>query len=277
MEVRVSEINKLRQETGSGLMDCKKALVEADGNFDEAITILRKKGQKVSALRAGKEANEGVAIAKTTEDGKSGAVVALMCETDFVAKNEDFVGFAQSVLDTAINNNIKNMDDLLAADLDGLPIKERLAEQVGKIGENIQLSSYEVVEGESVIAYNHAGYKIGVLVALSLPVTDEIKAIGKDIAMQIAAMNPVAIDKDGVDSSVIDKEVDIAKEQARAEGKPENIVEKIAMGRLNKFYNESTLLNQAFVKDTSKTVKKVLEEVDKDLRVLDFKRVSVQQ
>ncbi len=273
MEITVESVNKLRHETGVGMMDCKKALVEAKGDFETAIDILRKKGQKVSVLRVGKEANEGLVIAKTKEDGKLGIVIKLNCETDFVAKNEDFIGFALSIAGTALESLPSTLEELKELKIDGVSIVDKITDQVGKIGEKIELTSFDKLEGEQVIAYNHAGYKIGVLVALN----KQADETGKDLAMQIAAMNPVAVDRDDVEKPIIDKELEIAKEQVRAEGKPENMIDKIAEGKLNKFYKESTLLNQAFVKDNSKTVRKAVEEADKDLKVLAFKRIALKR
>jgi len=273
MSVTAAEVNKLRQRTGAGLMDCKEALIEADGDLEAAIDYLRKKGQKISASRADREAREGVVIAKTDSEGKKGVVIYLSCETDFVARNEDFISFAQSIADTGLDV-FSSLDDLLSTDLDGQSIKDRVVEQVGKIGEKIEVASYEKLEGECLVPYIHAGNKIGVLVALNKPRTDAIEQIGKDICMQVAAMNPIALDRDDVDPSILDREMGIGKEQARAEGKNEDIVEKIAMGKLQKFYKENTLLNQQFVKDSSKTVKDVLKEIDNDLAITAFKRVA---
>lgn len=274
MTITASEVNELRKKTGAGLMDCKKALMEVDGDLEAAINYLRKKGQKVSELRAGKQANEGVAFAKVTDDYKTGVVVNLSSETDFVAKNEEFVSFAEGITDIALSQKPDSLDDLLGLQMDGLTVKEKLDELIGKINEKIELSRYEIANGECVIPYNHAGYKIGVLVELN-QLSDEAKSIGKDIAMQIAAMNPVAIDQADVDQTTIDRELQIGKEQAIAEGKPEQIVDKIAQGKLQKFFKENTLLNQQFVKDGNKTVGQVLKEVDEGLKVVSFKRIAL--
>lgn len=255
-------------------MDCKKALTEANGDFEGAIDYLRKKGAKVAASRQDRESNEGVVIAKTTADGKRGILVELNCETDFVAKNADFVSFANSIADLAIEKNPSSAEELTNLELNGEKLSDTIINQTGKIGEKIGVSKFETVSGEKVIAYIHGNYRLGVLVALSADTAGADEA-GKDVAMQIAAMNPVAIDKGDVDSKTIERELEIAKEQIRAEGKPEEMVEKIASGKLNKYYKDSTLLNQEFVKDTSKTIAQFLNGVEKGLTVTAFKRVQL--
>ncbi len=276
MGVTASEVNELRQKTGAGLMDCKKALTEANGDLEAAIDILRKKGQKVSALRAGKAASEGAVVAVTTADGKTGVVIKLSSETDFVSKNEEFVSFANKIAQLAIENQPADLEALKALPYEGsLTLGEKVLDMVGKINENIQITDYEKVTGAGVVAYNHAGNKIGVLVELSLPATAEAAAIGKDVAMQIAAMSPVSVDASSVDPSVIERELAIGRDKALAEGKPENMVDKIAQGNLQKFYKENTLLAQQFVKDGSKTVEQALKAVNKDLSVKNFKRVAL--
>lgn len=274
VQISASDVNKLRQQTGAGMMDCKKALTEANGDFEAAIDYLRKKGAKVAASRQDRESNEGVVISKTTADGKRGVIVEVNCETDFVAKNADFIAFANSIADLAIEKNVSSTEELTGLDLNGVKVSDALLDQTGKIGEKISVSKFETVTGEKVIAYIHGNYRLGVLVALSADAT-EADSAGKDVAMQIAAMNPVALDKDGVDAAVIERELEIAKEQIRAEGKPEAMIEKIAAGKLNKFYKDSTLLNQEFVKDSSKTVAQFLNGVQKDLTVTAFKRVQL--
>jgi elongation factor Ts len=274
VQITASDVNKLRQQTGAGMMDCKKALTEANGDFEAAIDYLRKKGAKVAASRQDRESNEGVVIAKTSSDGKIGYVVEVNCETDFVAKNADFVAFANSVIDLAIANSASSLESLLQLALNGVVLSDVILDQTGKIGEKVGVSKYEVVTGEKVIAYIHGNYRLGVLVALSANAARADEA-GKDVAMQIAAMNPVAIDKGDVDSKTIERELEIAKDVIRAEGKPEEMVEKIAAGKLNKFYKDSTLLNQEFVKDSSKTVSQFLNEVEKGLTVTAFKRVQL--
>ena len=278
VQISASDVNKLRQQTGAGMMDCKKALTETNGDFEAAIDYLRKKGAKVAASRQDRESNEGVVIARTSNDGKRGVIIELNCETDFVAKNAEFIAFGNEIANLAVDNNPKDLTALTAmsidVDNDRLTIAEAITEKTGKIGEKIGVSKYEVVEGEKVIAYIHGNFRLGVLVALSANVAGAEEA-GRDVAMQIAAMNPVAIDKEGVDASTIQRELEIAKEQIRAEGKPEEMVEKIAAGKLNKFYKDSTLLNQEFVKDSSKSVSQFLASVDKGLTVTAFKRVAL--
>ncbi len=274
VQISASDVNKLRQQTGAGMMDCKKALTETNGDFEAAIDFLRKKGAKVAASRQDRESNEGVVIARTSADSKRGVIIELNCETDFVAKNAEFVAFANAIAEVAVENNPANLDALNELAVDGQKIAEAVIDKTGKIGEKIGVSKYEVVEGEKVIAYIHGNYRLGVLVALSADAVGAEDA-GKDVAMQIAAMNPVAIDKDGVDATTIQRELEIAKEQIRAEGKPEEMVEKIAAGKLNKFYKDSTLLNQEFVKDSSKSVAQFLNTVQKDLTVTAFKRTAL--
>ena len=274
VQISASDVNKLRQQTGAGMMDCKKALTEANGDFEAAIDYLRKKGAKVAASRQDRESNEGVVIAKTTADGKRGIVVEVNCETDFVAKNADFIAFANSVADLAIEKNPASVEELTSLELNGSKLSDLILDQTGKIGEKIGVSKFETVSGEKVIAYIHGNYRLGVLVALSADGAG-VEEAGKDVAMQIAAMNPVAIDKGDVDARTIERELEIAKEQIRAEGKPEEMVEKIAAGKLNKFYKESTLLNQEFVKDSSKSISQFLDSVSKGLTVTAFKRVQL--
>ncbi|WP_109696154.1 translation elongation factor Ts [Chitinophaga deserti] len=270
--ITAADVNKLRQQTGAGMMDCRKALVETDGDFEKAVDYLRKKGQKVAALRSDRETKEGVVIAKTSADGKAGVVVLLSCETDFVAKNEDFVKFAQSIADLALANNTQTAEELNAAPLDGATVADKVNDQVAKIGEKITLSRFERVEAASVTAYIHGNYRMGVLVGFSKPVSEEV---GKDIAMQIAAMNPLSVDADGISPETIAREKEIAIEQIKAEGKPAEMAEKIAAGKINKFLKESTLLGQAFVKDGNKSVADHLKSVDAELKVSAFKRVAL--
>jgi len=278
VQISASDVNKLRQQTGAGMMDCKKALTETNGDFEAAIDFLRKKGAKVAASRQDRESNEGVVIARTSADGKRGVIIELNCETDFVAKNAEFVAFANAIANAAVEANPKSLEELNALSVDventRSTIGELTVEKTGKIGEKIGVSKYEVVEGEKVVAYIHGNFRLGVLVALSANAAGVDEA-GKDVAMQIAAMNPVAVDKDGVDATTIERELEIAKEQIRAEGKPEEMVEKIAAGKLNKFYKDSTLLNQEFVKDPSKNVAQFLSTVEKGLTVTAFKRVAL--
>lgn len=276
MGISAQDVNKLRQATGAGMMDCKKALVEADGNFEAAVDLLRKKGQKISAKRADRETSEGAVFVKTSDDSSKGYILALNCETDFVAKNDDFVGLGEKIANVAVSKAVEEKSALEAESLeDGRAISEHITDLMGKIGERIEISSYEVTDGDAVVPYIHSNGKLGVLVSLKGANGEAVVAAGKDVAMQIAAMNPVAIDKDGVSNEIVEREIAVGKEQALAEGKPENIVEKIAMGKLNKFYQDNTLLNQPFVKDSSKKVAEILKEVDSNLTVADFKRVNI--
>jgi elongation factor Ts len=274
-EISASAVKQLRDMTGAGMMDCKKALTEANGNFDEAIEILRKKGQKLSLKRADREAKEGVVLARVSDDNTKGVIVKLSSETDFVAKNEDFVNLAAAFADIALKNYPSDIDSLLALPYENITIGDKVTEQVGVIGEKIELASYEKIEGAQVVYYIHSGNKAAVLVALN-QTGDAAAEAGRNIAMQIAAMKPVAVDKDGVDQSIIEKEIEIGKEIARQEGKPEEMLEKIATGKLNKFFQEFTLLNQTYVKAEGKeTVKEYLAKVDKDLQVLGFRHITL--
>ncbi len=273
MAITAADVGKLRKMTGAGMMDCKKALTEADGNFDKAIEIIRKKGQSVANKRADRDATEGVVLAKVSEDGKSGALVVLNCETDFVAKNESFVDITKSILDVAVENFPADLDALKALKLNGSSIKDLVVEQVGVIGEKIELSLYAKVSAESVVAYIHQGNKLATLVGFNKGGFDV--QVGRDVAMQVAAMNPVAVSRDAVPADVKEKELEIGKEMARNEGKPEAILDKIAAGRLNKFFKENVLLEQAFVKDNKMTIEKYLQSIDKDLTVTEFIRFSL--
>ncbi|MBO9699381.1 MAG: elongation factor Ts [Sporocytophaga sp.] len=275
MSISATDVNKLRQMTGAGMMDCKKALTEANGDFEAAIDILRKKGQKVSASRSDKEAKEGSVFVKTNDKGNEGIIVALNCETDFVAKNEEFQKLGSMILEVADKNKPASIDELLSQKSGNLSIQEHITDLVGKIGEKVEVSSYERVSGDQVIPYIHGGAKLGVLVALKGVAGGNFTEVGKDVAMQIAAMKPIALDKNDVDPSVVQREIEIGKEQARAEGKAEAMLEKIALGKLNKFYKDNTLLNQEFVKDNSKTISQMLDGVQKGLTVSAFRRISV--
>ncbi|MCB9034735.1 MAG: elongation factor Ts [Chitinophagales bacterium] len=273
--ITAADVNKLRQETGAGLMDCKKALVETNGNFEEAIDYLRKKGAKIAANRAEREANEGVVVAITTEDGKFGVAVNLSSETDFVAKNEDFINLAKSIADVALNNRIKSVEALNEQQLDGVTIKDKLLDTVAKIGEKIEVKKYEFMEGEGIVPYIHMGYRMGVLVELNKALNDANTAVGKDVAMQIAAMAPIAVDASGVSDEMKDRERQIALEKAKEEGKPEQILDKIADGAVAKMLKEATLLTQPFVKNNKQTVDEYVKSEDKDLAIVDFKRVTL--
>jgi elongation factor Ts len=273
MAITTADIAKLRQITAAGMMDCKAALTEANGDFEKAIEIIRKKGKLIANKRADREASEGVALSKVSSDGKHGALIVLNCETDFVAKNKDFIAVAEKILEVALQNNPSSLDELLKAKLDNITVNEKVEEQMAVIGEKIQLAYYDKIEAHSVVAYIHPGNKLATLVGFNKPNVDI--QVMKDIAMQVAAMDPVAIDKNDVPQNVLDKELEIAKEQVRLEGKPENMVEKIAAGKLNKFFNEKTLLNQEFIKDNKLTVRKYLENFDKELKVTEFKRYNL--
>lgn len=272
--ISAADVKNLRDTTGAGMMDCKKALEEANGDIQGAIEILRKKGQKLSLKRADREANEGVVIAITTSDRKRGVIVKLSCETDFVAKNEDFVQLTRKFADIALQNFPADLEALLALPFASITIGEKVSEQVGVIGEKIELAAYERLEAETVSPYIHMGNKAGVLVGLNQPGEAAYEA-GRDVAMQVAAMHPIAVDKDGVDASIVEKEIEIGKEVARQEGKPEEMLEKIALGKLNKFYKESTLLNQDYVKDNKMTVGAYLQSVSQGLTVTAFRHVKL--
>jgi len=273
--ITAQDVNKLRTMTGAGMMDCKKALTEAEGDFEKAIEILRKKGQKVSASRSDRDAKEGSVFVKTSDDNKEAVLIALNCETDFVAKNEEFQNLGKLVADTAFAKKSADKDALLAEKVGELTINDRITELVGKIGEKIEISAFVHMTGEAVVPYIHAGSKLGVLVSLKGVNGKDVTDAGKDVGMQIAAMNPVAVDEKGVDKTLIEKEIEIAKAQIIAEGKPENMVDKIAQGKLNKFFKDNTLLPQVFVKDNSKTVAQYLDSVTKGLTIVEFKRVSI--
>lgn len=274
-EIKAADVNKLRQQTGAGLMDCKKALVESGGDFEKAIDYLRKKGQKVSALRSDREAKEGVVIAIANSTMTQGVVLNLSCETDFVAKNEEFMAFANAAARLALDNQIESAEQIAALPYEGVTIGEKVIEMVGKIGEKIEIRRVERLEGACVVPYIHSNYKLGVLVAFNQPPSDAVTAIGKDLAMQVAAMNPVSVDQTTVPQNVVDRELDIAREKAKADGKPDAMIDKIAAGALQKYFKENTLLSQEFVKDNKKTVTDVLKGIDKELRVTAFKRVSL--
>jgi elongation factor Ts len=274
MKITASEVNKLRQQTGAGMMDCKKALEEAQGDFEAAVDILRLKGQKVAAKRGDREASEGLAIAKTTDNGKKAVAIILNCETDFVANNAAFGEVANNILTVAINESPASLDELKSKIFPGseLSIADKLTEEIGKIGEKIELSYYETVEGESVVAYNHPGSNLASIVSFNKPAGEDIT---RDIAMQVAAMAPVAVNEDSIPAEVIAKELQIGKELAIQEGKPAEMADKIAQGRLKKFFKESTLLNQAFIKDNKLSIAAYLQQKEDGLTVTEFKRASL--
>ena len=269
--ITASDINKLRQATGAGMLDCRKALTESNGDFEGAIDWLRKQGQKVAAKRSDREAKEGVIIAKTTADNKSGIVLCVSCETDFVSKNADFVAFAQSIADAAIANNVKNTEELNEVVINGAKVADMINDKLAAIGEKIAISKFERLDAPFVASYIHGAYRMGVLVAM----TKEADEAGKDVAMQIAAMNPLAVDETSIPAETVAREKDIAIEQIKAEGKPAEMAEKIAIGKVNKFFKENTLMAQAYVKDNSKSVSDFLKSVDADLKVTEFKRVAL--
>jgi len=275
MAITASDVNKLRQQTGAGMMDCKNALVESNGDFEAAIDILRKKGQKIAAKRGDNEAKEGIVLAQASADGKSGVILTLNCETDFVAKNEGYVALVQSLVDIALAKNPATVDELMSLSYDErLTVSEKITEQIGVIGEKLDLSNYAVVNSEKVVAYNHPGNQLATLVGFSAD-GSEMNEVGRQVAMQVAAMNPIAIDKSGVDENTISRELEIGKELAIQEGKPAEMADKIAQGRLNKFFKENTLLSQQFIRDEKVTVEQFLDNTTKGLTVTNFKRFSL--
>lgn len=273
--ITAADINKLRQATGAGMMDCRKALTETNGDFEAAIDWLRKQGQKVAAKRSDREAKEGVIIAKTTADNKTGFVICISCETDFVSKNADFVAFAQSIADAAVANNVKSVEELNEVTVNGAKVAEMINDKLASIGEKIGIVRFERVEAPFVASYIHGAYRMGVLVGLN----KEAAEAGKDIAMQIAAMNPVAVDPSSVPAEVVERERNIVVETMKAdpkmEGKTDEMISKIAEGKLNAFFKEQTLLAQPFVKDGGKSVGEYLKSVDSSLVVTEFKRVAL--
>jgi elongation factor Ts len=271
--ITAAEVNKLRQVTGAGMMDCKKALVEAEGDFDKAIDILRKKGQKLASNRADREANEGVVLAKVTADNKGAGVIMLNCETDFVGKNQEMIDFTGKLLDLGVQNQCKSAEELANLQVDGRTVQDLVTDMIGKTGEKLSLSKFDFITGETAYAYIHPGNRVASIAAFNQVVSDS--QIGKDLVMQIAAMAPVALDKDSVPTEVIEKEIEIGKEVARQEGKAEEMLEKIALGKLNKFFKESTLLNQEFYKDNKKTVQQMLNDAQAGLTVTSFRRYAL--
>ena len=270
--ISAADVNKLRKSTGAGMMDCKKALVEAEGDFDKAIEILRKKGQKVAANRADRESSEGAAIAVVNSDATKGVVISLNCETDFVAKNDSFVAMANEFAQLALDAS--SLEDLLSKTYGSITVSEKLTEQTGVIGEKIEIGAFEVLEAPFVGSYIHAGNKIATLVGLSDNI-DQADVIARDVAMQAAAMNPVALNEEGVDQSIIDKEIEIAKDQLRQEGKPEEMLDNIAKGKIKRFFKDNTLVNQDFIKDSKLSVDQYVKSANKNLSVTSFKRVAL--
>ena len=269
--ITAQDINKLRQATGAGMMDCRKALTESNGDFEAAIDWLRKQGQKVAAKRSDREAKEGVVIAKTTADHKAGIVICISCETDFVSKNADFVAFATGIADAAIAHNVKSADELNNVEINGAKVADLINDKLAAIGEKIAISKFERVEAPHVSSYIHGANRMGVLVGLTVAADDA----GKDVAMQIAAMNPLGVDETSIPADVVAREKEIAIELVKQEGKPAEMAEKIAMGKINKFFKDNTLMAQAFVKDGNKSVADYLKGINADLKVTEFKRVAL--
>jgi elongation factor Ts len=275
VNISAAEVNKLRQMTGAGMMDCKKALQETGGDYEKAIDYLRKKGQKVAEKRADRDANEGIVLSRTDKDHSFGAVIMLNCETDFVGKNEEFKQFGKDLIDLAIQIKPKNLDEIMALELGSITVAEKLNEMLGKTGEKIKIAHYEFIEAPFVTAYNHHGNRLATVLGLSKKDVKNVSEIGHELAMQVAAMSPLAVDKEDVSPKAIEREIEIGKEQARQEGKPEEMLEKIATGKLGKFFKERTLLNQDFVRDPKKTCRQYLAEHDKELTVTAFKRLML--
>ena len=277
--ISAADVNKLRQTTGAGMMDCRAALQETNGDFEAAIDFLRKKGQKVAAKRSDRDAKEGLVIAATSADHKIGIIINLTSETDFVAKNEDFIKLGLSLSETAIKNNCQSLDEFKACAYESMTVADKIMETVARIGEKIDVTSFERLEAESVVAYNHAGYRVAVLVGLNKAYSDAIEVAGKDVAMQIAAMNPVALNPDSVPTETVEREksiiMDLMKQDPKMEGKPEEMLSKIADGKINAYFKENTLLVQAFVKDGSKTVAEYLTSIDSTLTATAFCRLNI--
>lgn len=275
VNITAAEVNKLRQITGAGMMDCKNALKESDGDMDKAIEYLRKKGQKVANKRADRDANEGIVLAQVAESNDFGAMVMVNCETDFVGKNQDFIDFAKSIIDLAISEKPATLDELNALKIDGVPVADKVLEMTGKTGEKVGINRYEVIKAPVVFAYNHHGNRLSSMAGFSKAGVNDIETLGRDIVMQIAAMSPVAIDKSDVAQEVIDKEIEIGKDMAIQEGKPAELAEKIAMGKLGKFFKENTLLNQDFIKESNASVKDYMARFDKELKITEIKRLML--
>lgn len=276
MNITAADVNKLRQMTGAGMMDCKKALTEAEGDFEKAVEVLRKAGQKVAAKRADNETNEGLVLIDVSDSGKSAKILALACETEPVSKVEVFRTLAEEILQVGVKHHTKDKETLLTQPMaDGRTVEEAILELVGKIGEKLVITDFQHVEAEQVVSYSHSTGKLGVLVAFDNTQGTDVTEVGKDVAMQIAAMKPVGLDKDDVDPAIVQKEIEIGMEVARQEGKAEAMLEKIAMGKLGKFYKENTLLNQIFVKDNNLTIAQLLESTLKGLKITAFKRVQI--
>ena len=271
-KISATDVNKLRKATGAGMMDCKKALVEAEGDFDTAVEVLRKKGQKVAANRADRDSSEGAVIARVNDDATVGVIVSVNCETDFVAKNESYVTLSNQLADVALAHD--SLDSFLAADFNGMSVADKLTEQTGVIGEKIEIGGFEHLKGAFVGSYIHAGNKIATLTSLSAGVDGAAEA-AKNVAMQAAAMNPIALNEEGVDAATVEKEIEIAKDQLRQEGKPEAMLDNIAKGKLKRFFKDNTLVNQAYIKDGKQSVNDYVKSVDAELTITGFKRVAL--
>ena len=271
-KISAADVNKLRKATGAGMMDCKKALVEAEGDFNTAVEVLRKKGQKVAANRADRDSSEGAVIARVNDDATVGVIVSVNCETDFVAKNENYVILANQLADVALAHD--SLDSFLAADFNGMSVADKLTEQTGVIGEKIEIGGFEHLKGAFVGSYIHAGNKIATLTSLSAGVDGAAEA-AKNVAMQAAAMNPIALNEEGVDAATVEKEIEIAKDQLRQEGKPEAMLDNIAKGKLKRFFKDNTLVNQAYIKDGKQSVSEYVKSVDAELTVTGFKRLAL--
>lgn len=275
MTITAKEVNELRKQTNAGMMDCKKALIQAEGDFEKAIEILRKKGQKISASRADRATTEGRVFSKTNADKTLGISFILGCETDFVAKNDQFVAMGEAIMELALQHTPVDLESLKSLPFKESTVQEEIVELMGTTGEKLELSNYNLLNAESVVAYTHTGSKLGVLVGLKGDTSDKAQEAGRDVAMQIAAMNPLALDKANVDEAIVAKELEIAKDQAKSSGKPEAIIEKIAQGKVEKYFKENTLLNQPFVKDNNVSVQGYLHSIVANLTVSDFKRVKI--
>ena len=275
MNITATDVNKLRQMTGAGMMDCKKALQESEGDFEKAIDYLRKKGQKVAGKRADRDANEGFIVAKVAEDQSFAAVVMINCETDFVGKTEEFKQFAKDILEAGVNKRVHSVQELMPLLIGGTTIEQKLNDMLGKTGEKMTIAHWEVIEAPVAFAYNHHGNRLATILGMSPKDGKNVLEVGYELAKQVAAMNPVAVDKEDVPRSIIDREIEIGKDQARQEGKPEEMLEKIATGKLNKFFKDNTLMNQEYIKDTKKTCAQYIAENDKNMKVTGFRRLQL--
>ncbi len=274
-KISAADVATLRKQTGAGMMDCKKALTESDGDFDKAIEYLRKKGQKVANKRADRDANEGIVVSKVSDDNKFGLLFMLNCETDFVGKNEDFINYANRLADVALANKAESVEAIKELEIDGLRVADSLADMIGKIGEKLEIGAYEFITAEYVSAYTHNGSRLATIVGFNKAESENLATIGKDVAMQVASMNPVALNSESVPSEIIEKETEIAKDLLRQEGKPEAMIDKIVVGKINKYFKENTLMSMAFIKDNKTSVAAYVQANDKELDVTDFKRAML--